>query len=102
MIGRPPSSPLFPSTPLFRSRRLRCRPFVACRDRARDRRRVVWLLCRGDIVFPADNLGRTLFRTHRPTASEGPEDRKSTRLNSSHTVISYAVFCLQKKKASTT
>src|SRR5947207_6711844 len=36
-----------------------------------------------------------------PVAGEGRKDRKSTRLNSSHTVISYAVFCLKKKKAHT-
>src|SRR5438034_3487348 len=38
------------------------------------------------------------FHEHSHSRSQGPEDRKSTRLNSSHTVISYAVFCLKKKK----
>src|SRR5438034_4847436 len=38
------------------------------------------------------------FRAYKMRPGIGPEDRKSTRLNSSHTVISYAVFCLKKKK----
>src|SRR2546426_8456247 len=69
MIRRPPRSTLFPYTTLFRSRRPRRR-----RRGKRDRR-----------------LGR-LARRDLP-----PRDRKSTRLNSSHLVISYAVFCLKKK-----
>src|SRR5438034_8616268 len=67
MIRRPPRSTLFPYTTLFRSVRLRLR--------------VV------DIV--ARSLERVFCFAFR--------DRKSTRLNSSHTVISYAVFCLKKK-----
>src|SRR5438132_4012279 len=71
MIRRPPRSTLFPYTTLFRSR-----------------------------------LGgtprRPLLAGSRPTRAERSQgkvgDRKSTRLNSSHTVISYAVFCLKKKK----
>src|SRR5438132_9165133 len=74
MIRRPPRSTLFPYTTLFRSRE-----------------------------------GR---RQHRPAGARGADpadrgerrigsDRKSTRLNSSHTVISYAVFCLKKKKEMT-
>src|SRR5437588_5965772 len=70
MIRRPPRSTLFPYTTLFRSRRRR-RP-------QRDRR--------GAASRPAV---RGRGQLHR--------DRKSTRLNSSHTVISYAVFCLKKK-----
>src|SRR5438132_10501978 len=70
MIRRPPRSTLFPYTTLFRS----------CRQRGRALR----------------------SRRHAGTDQSGgrtPEqDRKSTRLNSSHTVISYAVFCLKKKK----
>src|SRR5260221_2426599 len=79
MIRRPPRSTLFPYTTLFRSPvdhraatpRRRLRPRGAARPR------------------------------HRTTYAAEPllgEDRKSTRLNSSHTVISYAVFCLKKKK----
>src|SRR5438132_2300268 len=70
-----PHPTLFPYTTLFRSR-------VAERaDAARDDRDLVHLVA----------------ARHRQGA-QGLEDRKSTRLNSSHTVISYAVFCLKKKK----
>src|SRR5437588_6092644 len=68
MIRRPPRSTLFPYTTLFRSK-------GSLRRGAHDAR------------LPA---GRILVA--------GQIDRKSTRLNSSHTVISYAVFCLKKKK----
>src|SRR5256885_13130295 len=86
MIRRPPRSTLFPYTTLFRSRGARPvrRPGTdrPGRDRQSHRRR------RGVV-------GRLrLFRTRR--------DRKSTRLNSSHLVISYAVFCLKKKNRKTT
>src|SRR2546427_894801 len=79
MIRRPPRSTLFPYTTLFRS----------CRDENAD----------GTLegsppsspnVYP-DPFGRL-------TRSEYTLDRKSTRLNSSHSQISYAVFCLKKKK----
>src|SRR5215217_9013326 len=71
MIRRPPRSTLFPYTTLFRSSR---------RDR---------VVLRNVAVQPR-RLGRTL--------ADSREDRKSTRLNSSHANISYAVFCLKKKK----
>src|SRR5436853_6006524 len=70
LIWRPPRSTLFPYTTLFRSP-----PFHDCDGRQGQRR-------------PAEPLRRIL---------DG-EDRKSTRLNSSHLGISYAVFCLKKKK----
>src|SRR5437588_4961574 len=73
MIRRPPRSTLFPYTTLFRS--LTCRRW--CTRRAR-----------------RSPHGRAR-RVHQ---RRQVEDRKSTRLNSSHTVISYAVFCLKKKK----
>src|SRR5438270_9738049 len=69
MIRRPPRSTLFPYTTLFRSPRV-----VARRSGCARRRRAV----------------RAPAREH--------QDRKSTRLNSSHSQISYAVFCLKKKK----
>src|SRR5438034_4189304 len=74
MIRRPPRSTLFPYTTLFRSRRERELRDLDERERQR--------------LFRCAELGRDLRDT----------DRKSTRLNSSHTVISYAVFCLKKKK----
>src|SRR2546427_3590816 len=81
MIRRPPRSTLFPYTTLFRSRSA-----GALRHRARLRR--------------ADRLDR--FRPLHRSSGGGRAarllDRKSTRLNSSHSQISYAVFCLKKKK----
>src|SRR2546426_7844289 len=76
MIRRPPRSTLFPYTTLFRS-------IVADHRDARQHVRAV-----------ADQ-GRALQRRAHAAVLE---DRKSTRLNSSHLVISYAVFCLKKKK----
>src|SRR5438034_8426670 len=72
-IPPPPSSTLFPYTTLFRSR-------SAAAAGAAESRETVY-------VFNVGSKDVTLI-----------EDRKSTRLNSSHTVISYAVFCLKKKK----
>src|SRR5690349_23679316 len=71
MIRRPPRSTLFPYTTLFRSRGAR-----AARGQ-------------GDVRISRERAG------HAPVLAR---DRKSTRLNSSHVEISYAVFCLKKKK----
>src|SRR2546426_6481752 len=80
MIRRPPRSTLFPYTTLFRSpSRSSCSRIIRIRsgerglDKLRSRAMVLEISC-------------------------GDTDRKSTRLNSSHLVISYAVFCLKKKK----
>src|SRR5438132_3149856 len=96
MLRRPPRSTLFPYTTLFRSRHVRLfslgprggdqggRPERGARlvvEHAERRARVVIL---EDLLRPVAALRHRL-------------DRKSTRLNSSHTVISYAVFCLKKK-----
>src|SRR5438034_1619603 len=78
MSRPPPRSTLFPYTTLFRSVR-RVRP-SAQRRRERARRR------------------RGCGGPERGDPPKSATDRKSTRLNSSHTVISYAVFCLKKKK----
>src|SRR5438132_12757038 len=78
MIRRPPRSTLFPYTTLFRSRALEA--FTDVGQRGGD-----------DLELdPAEHVLRVEDRFL--------VDRKSTRLNSSHTVISYAVFCLKKKK----
>src|SRR3712207_8964035 len=98
MIRRPPRSTLFPYTTLFRS--------------------LVDFLVRGDLLLdqpgtelvqdlrprlPVDRLdpglvaGRVLDREVEVAVAGEHEDRKSTRLNSSHANISYAVFCLKKK-----
>src|SRR2546426_12652464 len=85
MIRRPPRSTLFPYTTLFRSR------VVTCRS------------------APGDAHAGRVSRAGAPQSGHSPltighgdetdqRDRKSTRLNSSHLVISYAVFCLKKKK----
>src|SRR2546422_6010957 len=93
MIRRPPRSTLFPYTTLFRSR-------------------LAWILGRGDVQeLPGPSsvyrrsreedpaLGGERFASvRRPLRA----DRKSTRLNSSHGYISYAVFCLKKKKTKPT
>src|SRR2546430_4138209 len=73
MIRRPPRSTLFPYTTLFRSEP----------DQARDAR-----------------PGQFIHVRCGQQAGMSVEDRKSTRLNSSHSQISYAVFCLKKKKPS--
>src|SRR5258708_11416229 len=73
MIRRPPRSTLFPYTTLFRSQ-----------DREEDRDEDGRPECRDEIRDEGMHLA-------------GSADRKSTRLNSSHQIISYAVFCLKKK-----
>src|SRR5438132_4440923 len=81
MLRRPPRSTLFPYTTLFRSHAIT-----------------------GGLLLPASLLTGALWQRYSPAvallsgaAIALAADRKSTRLNSSHTVISYAVFCLKKK-----
>src|SRR5207253_9171672 len=94
MIRRPPGSTLFPYTTLFRSGG--CEPGergaarIPCRD---DRRASGGAVSIKAVVFDAYG---TLFDIQ--SVADVTEDRKSTRLNSSHVAISYAVFCLKKKK----
>src|SRR5688500_20003712 len=76
MTRRPPTSTFFPYTTLFRSY-LQSAHFAGFIDR-----------CRPSMVQGQDRRG----------SKRNGQDRKSTRLNSSHLVISYAVFCLKKKK----
>src|SRR2546422_5824704 len=90
MIRRPPRSTLFPYTTLFRSRPDAIAPIdhvQADREGVDD--------ARGEVA-----LGLELARAEGDLRGEvlGQRDRKSTRLNSSHGYISYAVFCLKKKK----
>src|SRR5438034_7410079 len=95
MIRLPPRSTLFPYTTLFRS-------VLAHHGHPPEMARG------GREVRPGDELLRLVVEArpgvgdgepaHDPGHEPGAEDRKSTRLNSSHTVISYAVFCLKKKK----
>src|SRR3712207_7451789 len=93
MIRRPPRSTLFPYTTLFRSARLH--RLLDRLDQLGERR----LLARLDDRKAA---ALDLRRVVDGLAATGLEDRKSTRLNSSHANISYAVFCLKKKKTNTT
>src|SRR3712207_8071703 len=92
MIRRPPRSTLFPYTTLFRSTVERAERLVAA-GRAAGRRLGVVLQHR---VRPGARHLRALL------AEEALGDRKSTRLNSSHANISYAVFCLKKNNEKTT
>src|SRR5256885_6704171 len=97
MIRRPPRSTLFPYTTLFRSRRA-ARPL---RHRNRSARRPWRRPARG--APRRDGAPSRLLAPHPLdiARSVAARDRKSTRLNSSHLVISYAVFCLKKKKINT-
>src|SRR2546421_4299505 len=93
MIRRPPRSTLFPYTTLFRSGR----QAAAERGARSPRRRAGRASHRGDGRPAAAARGLL----HRVAHGEVVLDRKSTRLNSSHDQISYAVFCLKKKKKQT-
>src|SRR2546427_9204758 len=98
MIRRPPRSTLFPYTTLFRS----CLGVVVTPERfvvalggqisggsSADSRYISWAAQGTLTVWPTAGT---------PTSVSDSRDRKSTRLNSSHSQISYAVFCLKKKK----
>src|SRR2546427_8285055 len=95
MIRRPPRSTLFPYTTLFRSQHRAAAQLVGrpdagtvcaeCLDEHDSRRTLV-------------NTDHDRQRAHQVNFREYSGDRKSTRLNSSHSQISYAVFCLKKKK----
>src|SRR5256885_5998083 len=84
MIRRPPRSTLFPYTTLFRSLELELTESILLQD-AQDMALRVCQIADLGVGMVIDDFGT---------------DRKSTRLNSSHLVISYAVFCLKKKKKS--
>src|SRR2546430_11852213 len=79
MIRRPPRSTLFPYTTLFRSE-------------------VLFEIFEGAAIYSSGQLIHTFTGLFHPKEPSTPRDRKSTRLNSSHSQISYAVFCLKKKK----
>src|SRR5258707_3895013 len=95
MIRRPPRSTLFPYTTLFRS--VSQREASSCLARPKS----VILGTRPPVPSPPTPLPRRergAGMSGPPSPSLGEGDRKSTRLNSSHANISYAVFCLQKKR----
>src|SRR3712207_7837057 len=95
MIRRPPRSTLFPYTTLFRSQLLEVQRTVEVRVRHRGEERL-----RVGVHGPAKErlLGGLLDDVATAHDRDDIGDRKSTRLNSSHANISYAVFCLKKKK----
>src|SRR5258708_17476545 len=92
MIRRPPRSTLFPYTTLFRSQLRHYRPDLDFRD------------LRGNVdtrlrkVESGEYDAIVLSKAGLESTIASYSDRKSTRLNSSHQIISYAVFCLKKKK----
>src|SRR5205807_10292169 len=86
MIRPPPTSTLFPYTTLFRSRRAEWHSGHYGGARARS------------VGDGEPGLRERAGREYAPAGGDPEGDRKSTRLNSSHLVISYAVFCLKKKK----
>src|SRR5258708_23815674 len=94
MIRRPPRSTLFPYTTLFRSMRTLSHDILR-RDALGT---LIWIeaaasieTAKARILHLAERFPGEYVVFHQP-------DRKSTRLNSSHQIISYAVFCLKKKK----
>src|SRR5437879_8780518 len=97
MIPPPPISTLFPYTTLFRSKEHEPGPTAVCLRRSRCRDGLI-----ADSALPFPSTAASPHRC-RDADSEMAKrnlqlDRKSTRLNSSHRCISYAVFCLKKKK----
>src|SRR5258708_26244893 len=97
MIRRPPRSTLFPYTTLFRS--VQHQSHVALWEYECYMGPQWGLLCLVGLDYIECYVGRRAIES-RPTKHKSPHwgDRKSTRLNSSHQIISYAVFCLKKKK----
>src|SRR2546422_2321004 len=99
MIRRPPRSTLFPYTTLFRSRDV-----AEIGGPALGRRRLGVVDAADRQAQPREEVAHPLGVTTGEVVVDGDEmgaparDRKSTRLNSSHGYISYAVFCLKKKK----
>src|SRR3712207_7834152 len=99
MIRRPPRSTLFPYTTLFRSAELAVQPLQVV-----ERGPPLPLLVEGQLGQQQGRARGVLvadLRRHQDAVAllaGDDEDRKSTRLNSSHANISYAVFCLKKKK----
>src|SRR2546430_13695349 len=81
MIRRPPRSTLFPYTTLFRSNSIFCHKWLNIRQKSKVPNIVI------------------IDQIWRVADTKNIRDRKSTRLNSSHSQISYAVFCLKKKKS---
>src|SRR5437762_11447361 len=102
MRHHPPKSTLFPYTTLFRSQRNKLRAFLTMLGIIIGVGAVIAMVAIGQgskksIQDQLSSMGSNMI-TIRPNSNQTPGDRKSTRLNSSHRCISYAVFCLKKKK----
>src|SRR5260221_5183054 len=98
MIRRPPRSTLFPYTTLFRSRDIVRTKFLGHICSHLVGASLLRAICRtGGVIGDAPVVGGINDQTATVNTSYYGRDRKSTRLNSSHTVISYAVFCLKTK-----
>src|SRR2546430_5436311 len=97
MIRRPPRSTLFPYTTLFRSKgdHYTISGLEALRKGADAS---IFTLKSPSIEYRSGNQGATRVKIEASAPLRSASDRKSTRLNSSHSQISYAVFCLKKKK----
>src|SRR5207253_7735821 len=102
MRPQPPRPPLFPYTTLFRSARAGREAGVVVRDSSHpcgcaesDPQALAGVAAAVAVCVPLVGIG------HEGTIVQERRDRKSTRLNSSHVAISYAVFCLKKKKKKT-
>src|SRR2546430_12670458 len=97
MIRQPPRSPLFPYTPLFRSYGAGFRSFLELGASIRGQEYASAHMVRERFARRFNALFEQVDVVACPSMASAA-DRKSTRLNSSHSQISYAVFCLKKKK----
>src|SRR3712207_6949874 len=100
MIRRPPRSTLFPYTTLFRSLEDGGQRVAQVDEHLDVQRGVDQPLLGQRAGAPVGGRVALLQRVPQQRLHDGAEDRKSTRLNSSHANISYAVFCLKKKNIS--
>src|SRR5256885_7912866 len=100
MIRRPPRSTLFPYTTLFRSVQLHGDSFGRNAQVGQEGCDRVPIRHLTRLSIQGDAHGKRIipYAAEMVSTAQAPADRKSTRLNSSHLVISYAVFCLKKKK----
>src|SRR5688572_32631374 len=102
MITRPPRSTLFPYTTLFRSQAQLSFGFYTRIGplSVQIQPELVYAQNKDFATFPSSYTD-SIWKTYYYILNRIDEDRKSTRLNSSHSQISYAVFCLKKKKKKT-